>query len=185
MDKWNGIMQDVERMLLTKEEIADKVTQVGEAISRDYAGKNLLLIGVLKGSVVFMADLMRAITIPMGIEFMAVSSYGNSSQSSGVVKIEKDVDTDLAGKDVLIVEDILDTGMTLSYLKTLLNGRGPASIGIVTLCDKPSRRLVDIQPDYVGFEVPDEFLVGYGLDYAEHYRNLPGVGILKRSVYEK
>ena len=141
------------------------------------------MVSVLKGAVVFLADLMRAVNLPLGIDFMVVSSYGAESKSSGVVKIVKDIDVNLADKDVLIVEDILDSGRTLSYLTQLLKSRNPASIRVVTLLDKPARRAVALQPDYTGFEVPDEFIVGYGLDYAEHYRNLPFIGILKPEVY--
>lgn len=174
---------DLEKVLISAPEIAAKVAEMGATISRDYAGHDLLLLSVLKGSVVFMADLMRAITIPAEIDFMAVSSYGAGTKSSGVVRIMKDIDIELEGKDILIVEDILDSGATLSYLKELLMGRSPASIKVATLLDKPSRRKADIQPDYRGFEVPDEFLVGYGLDYAEHYRNLPDIGVLKPEIY--
>ncbi|NLW77905.1 MAG: hypoxanthine phosphoribosyltransferase [Ruminococcaceae bacterium] len=174
---------DLERMLLSAEEISARVAQLGQAISRDYADKPLLMIGVLKGSVVFMADLMRAIDIPVQIDFMAVSSYGQGAQSTGMVRIDKDIDISLAGKHILIAEDILDSGKTLSHLMALLATREPASMRVVALLDKPSRRTVDIRADYTGFEVPDEFLVGYGLDYAERYRNLPGVAVLKREVY--
>ena len=183
MSTWKKTADDLLKVLITKEEIQAKVNEIGAQVSRDYEGKDLLLLSVLKGSVVFMADLMRAITIPAEIDFMAVSSYGADVKTSGVVRILKDVDIELEGKDLLIVEDILDSGMTLSYLRELLEGRSPASIRIVTLLDKPSRRKADVKPDYWGFEVPDEFLVGYGLDYAEHYRNLPDIGILKPSVY--
>ncbi|MGD9560286.1 MAG: hypoxanthine phosphoribosyltransferase [Oscillospiraceae bacterium] len=175
--------QDVERVLLTAQEIHAKVLELGAQISREYRGKDLLMISVLKGSIVFMADLMRALSIPVQIDFMAVSSYGDASKSSGVVKIVKDIDIKLAGKHLLIVEDILDSGMTLNYLKELLEVRAPASTRIVALLDKPSRRRVEIQADYTGFSVPDEFLVGYGLDYAERYRNLQYIGILKKEVY--
>ena len=175
---------DIEQILITEEEIRSKVAEIGAKISEDYRGRNLLLLSVLKGSVVFMADIMRAITIPVQIDFMAVSSYGKEAKTSGVVKIVKDIDIELDGKDILIIEDILDSGMTLDYLRSLLNGRNPKSIKVATLLDKPGRRKVDIVPDYAGFEVPDEFLVGYGLDFAEKYRNLPYIGILKRSVYE-
>lgn len=174
---------DMQKIMITPEEIQARVSQMGAQISRDYDGKNLMLLSILKGSVVFMADLMRSITIPAQIDFMAVSSYGAGTKSSGVVKIVKDIDIDLGGKDLLIVEDILDSGMTLSYLKELLAGRAPASIGVVTLLDKPARRAVDIQPDYTGFTVPDEFIVGYGLDYGEMYRNLPYIGVLKPELY--
>jgi hypoxanthine phosphoribosyltransferase len=176
--------QDIEEILIGEEELAAKVKELGAAISRDYAGKKLLLVSVLKGSVVFMADLMRAISIPVEVDFMSVSSYGSGARTSGVVKIVKDLDIELRGVDLLIVEDILDSGMTLSYLKNFLGERGPKSIRIATLLDKPERRTADIAADYVGFAIPDEFVVGYGLDYGEHYRNLPYVGALKRSVYE-
>ncbi|MDL2214319.1 hypoxanthine phosphoribosyltransferase [Clostridia bacterium OttesenSCG-928-O13] len=183
MDNTVGTARDLKSILLTKEEIAQKVAQLGAQISVDYQGKELLLISVLKGSIVFMADLMRAITIPVSIDFMAVSSYGAGTKSSGVVRIMKDIDIELAGKEILIVEDILDSGLTLSYLKELLAGRDPAGIKVVTLCDKPSRRTANIQADYIGFEVPDEFIVGYGLDYDEKYRNLPDIGVLKPEIY--
>ena len=175
--------QDVQEILFSEEQLKAKVAQLGRQISRDYEGKDLLLIGVLKGSVVFMADLMRQITVPAAIDFMAVSSYGSGVKTSGVVRILKDLDRSIEGKDLLIVEDILDSGMTLSYLRELLQNRGCASVRIVTLLDKPERRKVDIHPDYVGFQIPDAFVVGYGLDYAEKYRNLPFVGVLKPSVY--
>ncbi len=183
MERQDDLYRDLASVMITRTQISEKVAELGARISRDYAGKNLLMISVLKGSVVFMADLMRAVTIPARIDFMAVSSYGSGTKSSGVVKIIKDIDIELAGKDLLIVEDILDSGMTLQYLKELLSGRGPASIRVVTLCDKPSRRTADIKADYVGFEVPDEFIVGYGLDYDEFYRNLPDIGVLKPEIY--
>ena len=176
--------QDMETILFDQAQLEAKVAQLGEQISRDYEGKDLLLVGVLKGSVVFMADLMRRITVPAAIDFMAVSSYGSGVKTSGVVRILKDLDRSIEGKDLIIVEDILDSGMTLHYLRDLLRDRGCASVRIVTLLDKPERRKVDIHPDYVGFQIPDAFVVGYGLDYAEKYRNLPYVGILKPSVYE-
>ena len=159
------------------------MAEIGAQISRDYAGKRLVMVSVLKGSVVFMADLMRAVTVPAEIDFMCVSSYGSGVKTSGVVKIIKDLDNDLAGMDLLLVEDILDSGMTLEYIKKLLLGRNPNSIKICTLLDKPERRKADVAADYKGFEVPDEFVVGYGLDYAEKYRNLPYIGVLKPSVY--
>lgn len=176
---------DILKILLTEKEIKQKVAELGAQISRDYADKNLLMVSILKGSVVFMADLMRAITIPARIDFMAVSSYGSGVKTSGVVKILKDLDLDLHGYDVLIVEDILDSGMTLSYIKGLLEQRGTRSIRIATLLDKPSRRKVDIKADYFCFDIPDEFVVGYGLDFNEKYRNFPSVGVLKPKVYEK
>ncbi len=184
MERQDGLYRDLADVMITGAQIREKVAELGARISRDYAGKDLLVISVLKGSVVFMADLMRAISIPARIDFMAVSSYGAATISSGVVKIIKDIDIDLTGKELLIVEDVLDSGMTLKYLKDLLSGRGPASIRIVTLCDKPSRRTADIKADYTGFEVPDEFIVGYGLDYNEFYRNLPDIGVLKPEIYE-
>ena len=174
---------DILKVLLSEEQLKEKCAEMGAQITRDYAGKNLLLVTVLKGAVVYMADLMRCIDLPCAIDFMVVSSYGSGTKTSGVVKIVKDLDQDLSGKDILIVEDILDSGMTLSYLTGLLRGRNPASIRIATLLDKPSRRKVDLKADYVGFEVPDEFVVGYGLDYDEQYRNLPFVGVLKPHVY--
>lgn len=176
---------DILQVLLTEEQLKAKCAEMGAQITRDYQGKNLLLVTVLKGAVVYLADLMRCIDLPCAIDFMVVSSYGSGVKTSGVVKIVKDLDQDLSGKDILIVEDILDSGMTLNYLKGLLQGRNPASIRIATLLDKPSRRKVDLQADYVGYEVPDEFVVGYGLDYDEKYRNLPYVGILKPEVYTK
>ena len=175
--------EDILRVLLSEDELAAKVAEIGAQISRDYMGKRLVMVSVLKGSVVFMADLMRAVTVPAEIDFMCVSSYGNGAKTSGVVKIIKDLDNDLAGMDLLLVEDILDSGMTLEYIKKLLLGRNPNSVKICTLLDKPERRKADIVPNYKGFEVPDEFVVGYGLDYAEKYRNLPYIGVLKPSVY--
>ena len=174
---------DILKVLFSEEQLKEKCAEMGAQITRDYAGKNLLLVTVLKGAVVYMADLMRCIDLPCAIDFMVVSSYGSGTKTSGVVKIVKDLDQDLSGKDILIVEDILDSGMTLSYLKGLLQSRNPASIRIATLLDKPSRRKVELVADYVGFEVPDEFVVGYGLDFDEEYRNLPFVGVLKPHVY--
>ncbi len=176
---------DILRVLLSEDELKARVAELGRQISADYEGKNLLLIGVLKGSVVFMSDLMREITVKARMDFMAVSSYGAGVKSTGVVRILKDLDKDIHGFDVLIVEDILDSGKTLSYLKKLLTERHPASIRIATLLDKPERREADITADYVGFDVPNEFVVGYGLDYGEEYRNLPYIGVLKPEVYTK
>ncbi len=176
--------KDIEKVLISEEELSQIVKGLGYQISEDYKGKDLLLVSILKGSVIFMADLMRAISIPCSIDFMAVSSYGSGSKSSGVVKIIKDLDVDIEGKDILIVEDILDSGRTLSYIKEILLARNPASIRICTLFDKPDRREADIYADYIGSKVPNEFIVGYGLDYNEYYRNLPYIGALKRSVYE-
>lgn len=174
---------DIESVLFSEERLAEIVQTVGKRISEDYKDKNLLMVSVLKGSVVFMADLMRAITIPCSIDFMSVSSYGSGTKTSGVVKITKDLDINLEGYDVLVVEDILDSGLTLSYILELLQSRNPKSIRLCTLFDKPERRTADVKPDYVGTVVPDEFIVGYGLDYSEKYRNLPFVGILKPDVY--
>ena len=176
--------EDLESILLTQEQIHDRIAAMGEEISRDYAGKEPLIVGVLKGCFVFMADLMRAVTVPCSIDFMAVSSYGNATSTSGAVEINKDLSQDIQGRHVLIVEDILDSGVTLNYLTGYLKNRGPASIAIATLLDKPSRRKADVRAKYVGFEVPDAFVVGYGLDYAEKYRNLPFIGILKPEIYE-
>ena len=177
---------DIKTVLVSEEQLKAKVAELGAQISRDYAGKNLVLVSILKGSVVFMADLMRAVSIPCNIDFMVVSSYGGSNTTtSGLVKIIKDLDGDLSGKDVLIVEDILDTGVTLSNLVPMLKMRNPNSVKICTILDKPSRRKADIQPDYEDFQVPDEFVVGYGLDYDEKYRNLPYVGVLKPEIYTK
>ena len=177
--------QDIQTILLSEERLKEIVADLGRRISEDYKDKNLLMVSVLKGSVVFMADLMRAITIPCRIDFMSVSSYGSGVKTSGVVKIVKDLDIPLEGYDLLIVEDILDSGMTLSYITEILEARGIRSIRLCTLLDKPERRKADIKADYVGAEVPDEFVVGYGLDYDEKYRNLPYVGILKPEVYSK
>ena len=178
------MLNDIERVLLSEQQISDKVKEIGAAISKDFAGQDVLLVGILKGSVVFMADLMRAITIPLAIDFMAVSSYGKGSKSSGVVKIVKDLQEDIEGKNIIVVEDILDSGRTLGYLRKHMMAKGANKVSIVTLLDKPERRVVDVFPDYTGFNVPDEFVVGYGLDYAEEYRNLPFIGVLKPSVYQ-
>lgn len=179
------MLEDIAEVLLTKEQLDKKVAELGERISSDYKDKNLLMVGILKGSVVFMTDLMRNISIPLRIDFMSVSSYGSGVKSSGVVKIMKDLDIPLAGYDVLLVEDILDSGLTLHYIIDLLKSRNPRSIKICTLLDKPYCRRVEVKTDYHGFEIPDKFVVGYGLDYAEKYRNLPFVGVLKPQVYEK
>lgn len=181
----DNMKEDVLRVLLSEDEIREKVRELGGKITADYKNSNLMLVTVLKGAVVFLADLMRQIDVPAEIDFMVVSSYGSGVKSSGVVKIVKDLDVPLAGKDILIVEDILDSGLTLSYIKELLESRGPRSIRIATLLDKPSRRKVDLQADYIGFSVPDEFVIGYGLDYDEKYRNLPYIGILKPEVYSE
>lgn len=179
------MLQDIERVLYSEQQIKNKISELAKRISNDYEGKELLVVGVLKGSVIFAAELIKNITIPCEIDFMAVSSYGNSSETTGVVRILKDLDHEACGKDILIVEDIVDSGVTLDYLLNYLRARKANSVEIVSLLTKPSRRKVDIDVKYVGFESPDEFLVGYGLDYAEKYRNVPFVGVLKREVYEK
>ncbi|MBQ5883533.1 MAG: hypoxanthine phosphoribosyltransferase [Clostridia bacterium] len=176
--------EDIKKILISEDELKAIVERLGKQITEDYKGKNVLLIGILKGSVIFMADLMRAIEVPCNIDFMAVSSYGNGTESSGRVKINKDLDNDIQGKDIIIIEDILDSGKTLYYIRDILSARKPASIKICTLFDKPERREADIKADYIGSLVPNEFIVGYGLDYAEYYRNLPFIGVLKESVYE-
>mgnify|MGYP005963883355 CR=1 FL=1 len=177
------MVNDVKEILFSEEKLASIVKDMGKRISEDYQDKNLLMVSVLKGSVVFMADLMRAIDIPCRVDFMAVSSYGAGVKTSGVVKIIKDLDIPLEGYDLLVVEDILDSGMTLSYILELLRSRGPRSIKLCTLLDKPDRRTADVHADYVGAVVPDKFIIGYGLDYDERYRNLPFVGVLKPEVY--
>ena len=174
--------RDIQNILMSQDEILAKVAQVGEQISRDFEGKNPVFVGVLKGCFIFMADLMRHVNVNCSVDFMAVSSY-NGTSSTGAVKINKDLSEDIEGRHVIIVEDILDSGVTLSYLKQYLLVRKPASISIVTLMDKPSRRKADIYADYSCFEVPDAFVVGYGLDYNEHYRNLPYIGVLKPEIY--
>ena len=175
---------DIQTVLVTEEQLRAKVAELGAQVSRDYAGRDLLLVSILKGAVVFMADLMRAVTIPCSIDFMVVSSYGGTNtESTGLVKIVKDLDADLSGRDVLIVEDVLDTGVTLSNLVPMLKMRHPNSVRICAILDKPARRKTDIRADYTGFEVPDAFVVGYGLDYDEKYRNLPFVGVLRPEVY--
>ncbi|MCM0647675.1 hypoxanthine phosphoribosyltransferase [Clostridium swellfunianum] len=175
--------EDIKEILLTEEQLAQKISELGNDISRDYAGRDLVLIGVLKGSVMFMSDLLKKITIPCSMDFMAVSSYGNSTTSSGIVRILKDLDFEIEGKDVLVVEDIIDSGVTLAYLVEYLNARKANSLEIACLLDKPERRKSNIRAKYIGFTVPDEFLVGFGLDYAEKYRNLPYIGILKEEIY--
>lgn len=177
--------QNIEKILVTEDELKEINKKLGEQITKDFEGKNLLVLGILKGCVFFMTDLVRNINLPLSIDFMSVSSYGSGTESTGRVKITKDIDIDLAGYDVLLVEDILDSGRTLKYVSDILNTRGANSISIVTLLDKPDRRVAPVTPDYVGCDVPDEFVVGYGLDYDQKFRNLPYIGALKRSVYEK
>ena len=179
------MINDIARILLTEEEIQNRVRELSQEISRDYADKNPTMICILKGAVMFYADLLRNIDVPVSMDFMAVSSYGNKSKSSGEVEIRKDLSTSIENKHVIIVEDIVDSGFTLSYLTRMLASRGAASIKLATLLDKPSRRApgITLKSDYSGFEVADEFVVGYGLDYAEKYRNLPFIGILKPEIY--
>jgi hypoxanthine phosphoribosyltransferase len=167
------------KVLITREQIAQKVAELAARISRDFAGEPVVLIGVLKGATIFLADLARQITLDASFDFISVSSYGNAKQQSGEVKLMKDVDHSMEGKNIILVEDILDTGLTLTYLRNLLLAHHPKSVKIAALLDKVSRRTEPIHGDYVGFEIPDEFVVGYGLDYAERYRNLPDVCILE------
>lgn len=175
--------KDIEKVLVSEDELKEIAARLGAQISKDYLGKNLLLVGILRGSVVFLSDLMRNISIPCKVDFMSVSSYGDGVTSTGIVKIVHDLDINIAGYDVLIVEDILDTGRTLTHLTELLKSRQPNSIRICTCLDKPDRRVTDLHADYMGVQIPDEFVVGYGLDYSNLYRNLPYVGVLKPSVY--
>ena len=178
------LVADVASVLVSEEQIHARVAEMGAQISADYAGRELTLVSVLKGSLPFMADLMRAISIPVSIDLMEVSSYGGTAtESSGLVRILKDLSSSIDGRDVMIVEDIIDTGLTLNYLIRYLRGKNPRSLHICTLLDKPARRLVDIPIDYLGFTIPDQFVIGYGLDYGEHYRNLPFIGVLKPEVY--
>ena len=178
------LVNDVAEVLITEAQVRAKVAEMAAELSRDYAGRDLTLVSVLKGSLPFMADLMRAITIPVQIDLMEVSSYGGTStETSGLVRILKDLSSSVEGRDVLIVEDIIDTGLTLNYLQRYLRGKNPASLRICTLLDKPARRLASIEIDYRGFTIPDRFVVGYGLDYGEFYRNLPYIGVLKPEVY--
>lgn len=181
----NTMVNDIEKVLLSEDAIRRRILELGEQITADYAGKEILMIGVLRGAVVFMADLARAVNVPVSIDFMAVSSYGSGTQSSGVVRIIKDLDEDITGQEVLVVEDIVDTGLTLTYLFENLKSRNPASIRLCTLLNKPDRRKIAVEIDYNGFTIPDQFVVGYGLDYGERYRNLPFIGILKPAVYTK
>ena len=174
---------DIAEILLTEEQISTRVAELGARISADYEGRTLTLVSVLKGSLPFMADLMRAIDLPLRIDLMEVSSYGAATETSGQVRILKDLSKPIEGRDVIVVEDIIDTGLTLNYLLRYLADKGPASIKIVCLLDKPARRLAEIPIDYRGFTIPDRFVIGYGLDYDERYRNLPYIGVLKPSVY--
>lgn len=177
-----GVEKDIERVLISAEELEAHVAEIGAQISRDFEGKDPIFIGVLKGCFIFMADLMRHVTIKCSMDFMAVSSYSGTT-STGAVKINKDLSEDIEGRHIIIVEDILDSGVTLNYLKNFLLVRKPASISIATLMDKPARRKADVYADYSCFEIPDAFVVGYGLDYNERYRNLPYIGVLKHEIY--
>lgn len=173
------MVKDEITVLITEEEINKRIKEMGEEISKAYEGREIHLISILKGGVFFTCELAKRITVPVSVDFMSVSSYGSSKVSSGVVKIIKDLDETIEGKDVLVVEDIIDTGTTLSYLMEMLAQRRPASLALCTLMDKPERRLHEVKVDYTGFEVPDKFIVGYGLDYAQHYRNLPYIGVIE------
>lgn len=177
------MIQDISAILYDEKQIHTRIKELGEEISKDYQGKNPVLICILKGASTFMADLMRVITIPLEIDFMAISSYGESRKSSGVVKIKKDIDADLQDRDVIIVEDIVDTGLSLKYIKDYIGKHNPKSVTTCVLLDKPSGHKIEIPVEYVGFNVADEFVVGYGLDYAQKYRNLPFIGILKEEIY--
>lgn len=177
------IEKDIERIFFSAEELQGRVRELGAQISRDYEGRDPIFVGVLKGSFVFMADLMRAVDAYCDIDFMAVSSYGSGTVTTGAVKINKDLTYNVEGRHIILIEDILDSGVTLSYLKKYIEARKPASVKICTLLDKPARRKADIAADYVGFECPDAFIVGYGLDYAERYRNLPYIGVLRSEIY--
>lgn len=176
--------KDIREILIAEDALQSKVAELGAKITEDYKDKDLLLVCVLKGAVIFVSDLMRQIDLPLDIDFMAISSYGTNTQSSGVVRILKDLNTSIENRHVLIVEDIIDSGLTLSYLVENLKSRGPSSVEICTILDKPDRRAINLDIKYTGFQVPDEFVVGYGLDYAEKYRNLPYIAILKEEIYQ-
>lgn len=176
---------DIAEVLVTEDDLQDKVRQLGDQISADYAGRDLVLISVLRGGFIFLADLCRAISMPVTIDLMAVSSYGPGAKPSGVVKILKDLDESIAGREVLVIEDIIDTGLTLSYLLRNLEPRAPASLKVCVLLDKPARRIVDLPIAYRGFEIPDKFVVGYGLDYRQHYRNLPFIATLTKDTFDR
>ena len=185
MEQNAGIYEDLDRILVTKEEISRKVRELGQLITADYAGKAPVMICILKGAALFFSDLIREIDLPLTCDFMAISSYGSATKTSGVVRVLKDLDKDIVGKDVIIVEDIVDTGVTLNYLKSMLAHRGAASIRVAALLDKTARRTVqDLKVDYVCFDIPDAFVVGYGLDFDQAYRNLPDIGVLAPRIYE-
>ena len=174
---------EIDEILITEQEIREKVFELGKKIAQDYKGKDLVFIGVLRGAIIFMADLARAISIPMIFDFIAISSYGAATESSGVVRILKDLDDTIVGKDVLVVEDIVDTGLTLDYLLRILKSRKPASLKVCTFLNKSARRKVEVKVDYLGFDIPNKFVVGYGLDFAEIYRNLPFIAVLKPEIF--
>lgn len=178
------MLDNIESVLISEEQLNERIVQLGQQITADYKDSDLVVVGILKGANIFMSDLVRKITLPLCMDFMVVSSYGNAAVSSGVVQIIKDLDFDIEGKDILLVEDIVDTGLTLSYLTEYLKNRKARSVKICSLLTKPSRRKQHVDIDYLGFEVPDSFIIGYGIDYAECYRNLPYIGTLKRSAYE-
>ncbi len=177
------MLEDIKNILISEEEIANRVKELGKQITEDYKGKELFIVGILKGCMLFLSDLVRSIDLPLTMDFMVVSSYGSTTKSSGVVRIIKDLERDIEGKDVLIVEDIVDTGLTLSYLIENFKTRNPKSVKVCSLLDKPDRRKTQVDIEYIGIKIPDEFVVGYGLDYSEHYRNLPFVCVLKPEVY--
>jgi hypoxanthine phosphoribosyltransferase len=179
------MQDDVAEILLDAETIAERVRQLGSELARDYAGRDPVFVSILKGALPFLADLMRATPIPLALDFLEVSSYGNSTESSGVVRVLKDLANPIEGRHVLVVEDIIDTGLTLNYVMEHLRAQRPASIRLCALLDKPARRIVPLQIDYRGFEIPDKFVIGYGLDYAERYRNLPFIGVLRPEVYRR
>lgn len=179
------MLKDIKSIMISEEEIAKKVKELGRQLTEEYKGKELLIVGILKGCIMFLSDLARAIDLPLTMDFMVVSSYGTTTKSSGVVRIIKDLEREIEGKDVLIVEDIVDTGLTLSYLVENFKTRNPKSVKVCSLLDKPDRRKAQVDIEYVGFKIPDEFVVGYGLDYGENYRNLPFVCVLKPEIYTK
>ena len=186
MNQDSGMYQDLDRLLVTRQQIREKVQELGRRITEDYQGKEPVLVCILKGACVFFADLIREIDLPLSLDFMAISSYGSATKTSGVVRILKDLDQTVLGKDVIIVEDIVDSGVTLNYLKQILRQRGAATLKIAALLDKPARRKIpDLKVDYVCFDIPDAFVVGYGLDYDQRYRNLPDIGVLSPAIYEK
>lgn len=184
-EEYGELAADIRQVLISEQEIRDRVTEIGEEISRDYRGRNPLLVGVLKGVVFFMADLLRAITIPVEADFIAVSSYSAEARDKGLVRLVKDLEIPLSGRHVLFIEDVIDTGLTLNYILRNLRTRDPASLEVCVLFDKPAHRLIDIPVKYKGFDLPDRFVAGYGLDYRERYRNLPFVGILKAHVLKQ